>query len=398
MHTDQKEKTLMRLTTIELSRSAFRSNIQHLSHAAGGAQIALVVKSNAYGHGSLEMSKFAEEIPGVTWLCAAGLSQAIELKKSGTNKIVFALSYLDGDLEEAISLGIHMMVYTLEDVIAINTAAQNVGKHAYIHIKIDTGMSRLGILPHEAVLFIKAVQLLAHITIYGLATHLCDTPNPDQTFSKQQLKTFDEVREIVKAIGVEHCSIHAQSSSALSVAAESSYSHVRVGAAAYGIWKSEDHKNLIRKQHPAFDLSPVMLWKTKIIQLKKVPAGASVGYDRTFVTQRPSILAVAPIGYWDGYPRSLSNHGTAIIRGQYAPVVGIVSMNMTTFDVTDIPEVTLHDDIFLLGDTPGIRAHEVAQSARLITNEVITHLHPSIERIAVAAAYPSCNRPSYGAQ
>lgn len=376
------------LTNIELSRSAFHSNINSIAEAAGSAKIALVIKSNSYGHGAREIVQMAEENKLVAWYCTAGLSQALEITKAGTKKTVLALSFLDGDFEEAVALGIHMMVYTLQDALALNNAAQRVGKQAFIHIKIDTGMCRLGILPEEALLFIRALQLLPHLTLYGLASHLSDTPNPDQTFSHQQLKSLEEVRELCKDIGINFSAVHAQSSSALAVPTENIYTHIRVGAAAYGIWKSEEHRAMLQKLHPSLHLQPVMRWKTKIIQIKKVPAGACVGYDRTFVTQRPTVLAVAPVGYWDGYPRSLSNKGHALIQNQLAPIAGIVSMNITTFDVTEIPEVALHDTIILLGDTPGIRAYEVAQTAKLIANEIITHINPSIERTIVESHTP----------
>lgn len=384
------------LTKIELSRSAFHSNIESIAHAAGPAKIALVVKSNSYGHGAREIVKIAEENKHISWYCTAGLSQAIDLKKEGTQKTVLALSFLDGNLEEAVALGIHIMVYTLQDALALNNAAQHVGKEAFIHIKIDTGMSRLGVLPEDALLFMRALQLLPHLTLYGLASHLSDTPNPDQSFSQQQLKSLEEVRGLCKSLGINFASIHAQSSSALAVPTENIYTHIRVGAAAYGIWKSEEHRDMVLKHHPSLNLQPVMRWKTKIIQIKKVPVGSYVGYDRTFVTKRPTILAVAPVGYWDGYPRSLSNKGHALIRNQLAPIAGIVSMNITTFDVTDIPDVALHDTIILLGDVPGIRAYEVAQTAKLIANEILTHINPSIERAIVEQHIPLSIDPLLG--
>jgi alanine racemase len=384
------------LTKIELSRSAFHHNINSITEAAGNAEIALVIKSNAYGHGAHEIVQLAEENNHISWYCMAGLQQAIELKKSGTQKTVLALSFLDANLEEAVAAGIHMMVYTLEDALAISNAAQHVGKQAFVHIKIDTGMCRLGIQPYDALLFIRALQLLPHLHLYGIATHLSDTPNPDQRFSREQLRSLEEVRELCKGMGINFAAAHAQSSSALAVPTEHRYTHIRVGAAAYGIWKSEEHKSMLLKHHPALTLQPVMVWKTKIIQLKKAPAGSQVGYDRTFVTKRPSVLAVAPIGYWDGYPRSLSNKGHALIHNQLAPIAGIVSMNIATFDVTDIPEAQLHDEIILLGDAPGIRAYEVAQTAKLIANEIITHINPSIERAIVEQHMPYPIQPLTG--
>lgn len=375
-------------SSITLSKAAFVFNSEQIKKAAGPSQVAIVLKSNAYGHGLSPMAQLAQEDPNIAWICTAGIQEALQVRALGVTKPLLALSYFDGSLDQAVSQDIHLGLYTIEGLADLHAAAQRVGKKAYAHIKIDTGMSRLGLHPQYTLSFIKAAQEFPNVELYGIFTHLCDTPNIDQTFSYQQLAQFDEVLDLIEAAGIAIPCTHALSSSALCIKPQRPYSFVRAGAAFYGIWKSPTHRELVRKLHPDFDLKPVLQWKTRIIELKKIPAGASVGYDRTWRAQRPTILAIAPVGYYDGYDRRFSNRGVAVIKDQYAPVAGIVSMGLTAFDVTDIPYIHLHDEIVLLGDAPRISAHECAYSAQIITNELVTGLQASLERTIVPEHKP----------
>ncbi len=382
-------------TSIQLSQAALHYNIAQIKKAAHASGVGLVIKSNAYGHGLKEIAQMAQSDHHITWLCTAGIEEALHLCTQGIDKPLLALSYLDASLQQAIHHNIHVALYNLEDAYALNAAAQEVGKKAYVHIKIDTGMSRLGIDPNNAFSFINALKQLPHIELYGLFTHLCDTPNPDSSFSYHQLKIFDDLIELIEAAGIKISCTHAQSSSALCIKPARPYTFIRAGAAAYGIWKSEEHRMRIRTLHPTFDIKPVMQWSTHIIQLKNIPTGATVGYDRTLRAQRPTLLAIAPIGYHDGYARSLSNRGTAVINQHYAPVAGMVSMNMTAFDITDIPNVKIGDQITLIGDAPKIVVHEIARTAHMITNEIVTSINASIERKIVSEHQPLAIDPPH---
>lgn len=370
-------------TWIELSKDALFYNIAQLKKAAKGSDLALVLKSNAYGHGAQAIASLLDAHSDISWFCTAGLSEALSLRNQGIKKPLIALSYLDASCEDAVIQDIHCSVYTYEDAQRLSRAAQHVGKQVYVHIKIDTGMSRLGIFYDETVLFIKALQKLPNLVIYGIFTHLCDTSNPDQSFSHLQLKQFDTVLAALKEAHITIPCIHAQSSSGLCIVPQQPYTLVRAGASAYGIWKSPEHRKLLLQQCTELDLKPVMTWKTRIIQLKKVPEGSYVGYDRTYRTSRPTIIALAPIGYWEGYPRSLSNKGIGLINNMPAAILGIVSMNLTAFDVTDIPNVQTGNTIILLGNTSPITAQECAQRAGIITNEMVTHINPEIPRIII---------------
>jgi alanine racemase len=369
-------------TWIELSRQALLHNVAQLKNALNSTQLAVVLKSNAYGHGALAIASLLDNHPLVEWFCTAGLSEALSLRKHGIKKKLIALSYLDEDYQEAIVNDIHCSVYTYEDALNLSQAAQSLAKLVYVHVKVDTGMSRLGILPQDALTFIKTIQQLPYLQVYGIFTHLCDTSNPDQSFSYCQLECFDNVLATLEAAGISIPCTHAQSSSGLCIDPKRNYTFLRAGASVYGLWKSVEHKKLVFKQCPYLDLRPVMTWKTRIIQLKTISSGACVGYNRTYKSSQPTKIAIVPVGYCEGYSRRLSNAGSALIGNQLAPVIGIVSMNLTTFDVTHIPNVSLYDEVLLLG-TDGISPAHVARTASVITNEIVSCINPEIPRIIV---------------
>ncbi len=366
---------------LEISESAFRHNIQQLRALLGSTELALVVKSNAYGHGMHEIAQLSEQLPEISWLCTAGLQEAIDLKtKSKTTKKVLALSYLDADAESAAKYGIHCGIYDYHTAYGLNQAAQHIGKPLAVHIKVDTGMSRLGVPPEQVVSFIRQLQTLSHITIYGIFTHLCDTANPDATFSQLQLARFNAVLLELESVGIRIPLSHALSSSGLSVATSQKYNLLRAGALAYGMWKSHEQQQLVSTLYPGFNLQPVMSWKTHIAQIKQIPKDSYIGYNCTYKTSRQSTIALLPVGYWDGYPRGLSNNGFVVVKNQKAPVVGIVSMNLTAIDITAIPNVTMHDIVTLVGHEQ-ISLIQVADYASTIPNEIATRISSSLPRV-----------------
>lgn len=369
--------------SITLSRQAFAHNVRAISSLTGDQSLALVIKSNAYGHGISQIASFAEELSAISFLCTAGISEALPLRKQGITKPILVLSYFEGDIKEAVIHGFHMSVSSLSQAQALSVAAQSVGTRVYIHVKIDTGMGRLGVLPADAVMTIKALSQLPLINVYGVFTHLCDTGHDDHAYSLQQLAAFDEVLEDLEAAGIKIPCTHAQSSSSLDLIPKRKYSFIRAGASLYGLWKNPNQQMLIKRRDPSFDLIPVIEWKAPIIQIKKVPSGSFIGYNRKFVTKRPTHLAIVPVGYFDGYTRALSNKGMAHFKGYRVPVIGIVSMNLTSFDVTDVPSVQVGDELILMGDYEGIRPHEIAHTASCITNEIATGINPVIERTIV---------------
>jgi alanine racemase len=370
-------------TAITLSKFAFYHNIAHLVGLTRAPVMALVVKSNAYGHGMLEIAMLAESHPAIGWLCTAGIHEALTLRSKGIKKPIIVLSYLDGSLEEALKHDLHLVAASFEDAQAISVAAQAIYKTACIHVKVDTGMGRLGIIADQAVPVIHEMTKLPFISVYGVFTHLSNTGHADHAHSYKQLARFDELLDDLKVANIAINCTHALSSSSLHLVPKRTYSFMRVGAAAYGLWKHPLQIQLVQEAHPDFSLAPILQWKARIIAIKNLNSGSPVGYQLSFTTTRPSRIALVPIGYWDGYPHALSNKGKALLHGQIVPVAGIVSMNLAAFDVTDVPDSKVGDELLLIADASGVRPYEVAHAAGCITNVLMTTIPSSIERTIV---------------
>ena len=230
-------KPTMTRTTLTLSRSAFNSNISHIANLTGCTSLAIVVKSNAYGHGILPIASLAQAHQEIGWLCTAGVQEALFLRAQGITKPILVLSYLEGNLEEAVIEGLHLAVCSWEDVQAITAAAQKVGKTAFIHVKIDTGMGRLGILANQAVRIVNEIMKLPSLKVYGVFTHLSNTGHADQDYSYRQLAQFDDVLDDLEAAGIAIPCTHALSSSSLHLKPKRKYSFMRVGAVC--LWSLE---------------------------------------------------------------------------------------------------------------------------------------------------------------
>jgi len=375
-------------THITLSRSAFTTNISRINSFTNYESLALVVKANSYGLGMLPLSLLAEKHPGVSWLCTVGISEALTLRSAGITKSILVLSYHDGSIEEAILQNIHIAASSLPEAEALSVAAQKVGKTAYMHVKIDSGMGRNGLLAHEALEIIRRMRQLPSVELYGIFTHLSDTGHADLTYSYLQLERFDRLLDDLEAAQMSIACTHALSSSSLNLHPRRRYSFMRVGAAAYGLWKNPAQRELVKTIAP-LELTPVAEWRSCITAVKTIPAGEYVGYKRTFFTTVPTKLAMVPIGYSDGYPYTLANKGKALIHGYTVTVAGIVSMNIIAFDVTHVPDVQVGDELILLGTHSPILPYEIAHDAGYITNLLMTGLHPSIERQIVEEHLPS---------
>lgn len=368
-------------TWIEISEQSFNHNISQLKNILGSTQLAIVLKSNAYGHGLKEVGYLANKNNQIDWLCTAGLNEALELRENKIQKKIIVLYYIDNEYKKAIENEIRLPVYDYEVAKEINNEAYNLKKKAKIHVKIDTGMSHLGILYNKALSFIESVSKLEFIEIEAIFTHLCDTPNPDPQFSFLQLERFEKLLKDLKNLKINLPFAHAYSSSALRIKNNNNYDILRAGATAFGIWKSEKHRSMVLDNYTNLNLQPVLTWKTKIINIKEIPAGSSIGYDRTYQASKDMKIAIIPVGYSDGYSRNLSNKGIVIINNQEAPVVGIISMNITAIDVTHIPNVSIGNEVILIGSHSNVKADICAQKAGIITNDLISRINISIPRV-----------------
>ena len=324
----------------------------------------------------LHIAAMVEQCPDVAWLFTAGIDEACLVRAQGCSKPILALAYSSNLFEEAINNTIDVAIYDHETVKALNACAAQLKKKARVHIKVDTGMSRLGVLPAEVVQFVENIQACyKNIEVYGIFTHLADTNNSDLSYTHNQLAQFDAVVEQLAGTGI--CS-HVLASGSLFLPQK--YPLVRVGTSLYGFWKSAVQKKRFQDKFPDLELQPVLTWKTRIIQIKTIPAGCSVGYNRTFFSSRQTTIAILPIGYADGYSRELSNKSHVIINGCPAPILGMVTMNLTVVDITDIADVTVGTEVILLGNYPGITATDLAQKLGTINNEIVTRISPTIPR------------------
>ena len=371
----------MQRTWIELDQQAFDSNIANLATALAPTDLALVVKSNAYGHGIQQIAQLAQYNTSIKWLCTAGLQEAVYLRTScQVTKPLLVLSYLEGDLQAAAHYAISCAVYTHKMALDISKAAVCAGKTIPVHVKIDTGMSRLGSMCKDTPDFLHILASLPGITVQGIFTHLADPTN--YAFSMYQLEQFNTVISLLDRYTTRPPIIHALSSSGLALNnMPAAYTLVRAGALAYGLHKSPQHQMLIHTNYPSLMLRPIMTWKSSIVQIKQLPKDSYVGYNLTYKTERETTVALLPVGYNDGYPRALSNRAYALVKKQKAPILGIVSMNLIAIDITDIPGVTYTDQVTLMG--PDINLVELSTHAHSITNELATRICNSIERVII---------------
>jgi len=369
----------MPYTWIEISKSALLHNLAQYKKYIGTHNIlAPVVKANAYGHGMLQVAHICQESPDADWLCVALLSDALLLREHGITKPIFVLGYIDVDPALAAHKHIDLLVYDLAIAQQLNTIGNKHNCVFNIHIKIDTGLSRLGVLPHEAHTFIATIRTLPGIALRGIYSHLAESQLEDTTFTHQQLQKFDT---LLMQLDLPFALKHVANTAATMRFSRNNYNFFRVGAGTYGLWPSETVKNITLQQDPSFTLKPVLTWKTRIMHIKKVHADTSVGYNRTHQTTKESTLAIVPIGYYDGYDIRYGNKGMVKIGNAYAPIVGRVCMNHTIIDVSNIPPVQIGDEVTLMGADEPISAPRFAQlTGNNNVREVLTNIYPHIER------------------
>lgn len=366
---------------VEISRSAIEHNIATYKNIIGpDVYLAPVIKANAYGHGILQVAPILEQHQAVSYICVVNLSEALVLRAHGIRKPILVLSYIDAPLEQAIIHDIDIPIFDYLTAHHANELAQSLGKKCTLHIKVDTGLSRAGKRYSEAIAFIQQIAGLSHCIIKGIFSHLANSEHKDQKYVFHQLENFNRVIQAAEEQGIHIPLKHTSCSAALLSAPTTHYNFARLGIGTYGLWPSSDNKTLAHINFPQVTLKPAMSWKTRIVQIKTVPEGSTVGYDRTHITTRQTILALLPIGYYEGYDRKLSNRATVLINNRFARVVGRISMNLTMVDITDIPGVEVGMEVILLGDKGPISAEALAEIIGTINYEVVTRINPLLER------------------
>jgi alanine racemase len=360
----------------EIDLDAIAFNVQAIRRQVGpGVEIIPAVKANAYGHGAAPVSKAALQA-GATRLAVHRVIEAVELRQAGIDAPVLVMGYCPPtDAPYIAKWNVTPSLMTIETARARSAAGGAAGRTIPVHIKVDTGMSRYGLLPEEVLEFVRAVQALPNLFIEGIFTHFATADSLDQAHARQQLAVFNEVLAGLQAAGIDIPLPHAANSAAIMRLPEAHFKAVRPGIAFYGMNPSSEWA-------PPFEIRPALALKSRVCRLRRLPAGAGVSYGRTFVTQRETVAALVAVGYGDGFHRVLSNQAQVLVRGQRAPLIGRVCMDQFVVDVTDIPDVALEDEVVLVGrqGSEQISADEVARLAGTINYEVTTGLLPRVVR------------------
>lgn len=335
-------------------------NISEIKKLVGpDTKIMPVIKADGYGHGAVPVAKALNKI-GVDGFAVAIIEEGIALRKQGITKPILILGYTsEYQYASLIQHEIEQTVFSYEMAEAISKFAVTMKKEARIHIKVDTGMNRIGFKPtEESVGQVQRIQKLPNIKIQGIFTHFACADEEDKTSARYQKKQFDQFVSKIEEKGIEIPVKHVSNSAAIMDLRECRMDMVRSGIITYGLYPSEE------VDKSAIDLKPALSLISHVIHVKEVGPGEGVSYGSTFVTDRKTRIATIPVGYADGYPRALSSRGRVIIRGQYAPIIGRICMDQFMVDVTDIEGVSVMDRVTLVG-TEGDKNISVEEAADL---------------------------------
>ncbi|HUA33881.1 MAG TPA: alanine racemase [Candidatus Binataceae bacterium] len=366
-----------RPTIAEIDLGALRSNYHALKRIAQGGDLMVVVKADAYGHGAINVSRtLAAE--GCKHFGVATLDEARELRSAGVeSRICLQAGFFAEQAREVVALDITPFVFDPGLIEPLNSAARAMGRTRFpIHFKIDSGATRLGILPGDLPAALDALATADSLILEGVCTLLANAGDPSSPITDAQMTVFREALETIGRAGINPPIVHVDNSAALVLRHDSHYNLSRPGLAIYGLPP-------VAAVRERVELMPVMTFKTRVMQTKRVPAGSGVGYGHTFVAPRESLIGVMPVGYADGYRRGLQHGGEVLVRGTRAPVVGAVSMDLTTIDLTDVPGASVGDEVILWGGTGEamISVNDVARLAQTISYEMLCTVGRRVPRI-----------------
>ncbi len=372
------------LVWVEVDLEAIAHNVRELRRITdSGAGLMAVVKANAYGHGVIEVTRKALE-NGADSLGVARLEEGIELRKAGIKESVLIFGYTPPALaHKLIGFDLTQTIWSYTTAQALSDVAVSSNKQIKVHLKVDTGMGRLGLLPDcrrppvteqnligNAVREAKSISQLAGLELEGVYTHFATADSSDKTYAGMQFEMFVDFLNELRRAGMTPSLCHAANSAAIIDMPESHLDMVRAGIAIYGLYPSDE----VNKRRIV--LKPAMTLKSKIVHLKKVPPGFKVSYGSTYQTSKLTTIASIPVGYADGFNRLLSSRGHMLVRGRRAPIVGRVCMDQTMLDVGHIPDVNLEDEVVIFG-TQGyesITVDEIAASLNTINYEIVSAL------------------------
>ncbi len=377
----RKEKMMAdcgRPTIAEIDLGALRANYRALRRVASHGALMVVVKADAYGHGAAAVAH-ALEAEGCRHFGIATIDEARELRRSGLEARIFLQAgFFAAQAREIVEMGITPFVFDISVIPALQEAAASAGRARFpIHLKIDTGATRLGVMPALLPDAIAALKSSPNLVLEGVCTLLANASDPESPVTDRQIEVFRGALDALCAAGLKPTILHVANSAALVLRPDSHFTIARPGLALYGLPPVAAVRDRV-------ELRPVMTLKTRLMQLKRVPAGSGVGYGHTFVTARESVIGVLPVGYADGYRRGLQHGGEVLIRGARAPVVGAVSMDLTTINLTDVAGAAVGDEVVLWGtdqDGAAISVNDVARLAQTISYEMLCTVGKRVPRV-----------------
>jgi alanine racemase len=379
------------LVWAEVDLEAIAHNVRELRRITGsGAGLMAVVKANAYGHGVIEVTRKALE-NGADSLGVARIEEGIELRKAGFSESVLIFGYTPPALaHNLIAFDLTQTVWSYTTAQALSDVAVSSNKRIKVHLKVDTGMGRLGLLPDcrrppateqnlmgNAIREAASISSLAGLKLEGVYTHFATADSSDKSYAGKQFEIFVDFLNELRRAGMNPPLCHAANSAAIIDMPETHLDMVRAGIAIYGLYPSDE----VNKRKIA--LKPAMTLKSKIVHLKKVPPGFKVSYGSTYQTPKPTTIASIPVGYADGFNRLLSSRGQMLVRGRRAPIVGRVCMDQTMLDVGHIPDVDLEDEVVIFGRQgyESITVDEIAATLNTINYEIVSALTARVPRI-----------------
>ncbi len=364
--------------TAEIDLDAVAYNIKNIRKKVKKETMIMgVVKADAYGHGAVEVSKVLL-YNGADWLGVAMIDEAVQLRKNNIMVPILILGYTpEAEIEDVVRYDIIQTVFSYEMAKMVSDAAVKLGKTAKIHIKVDTGMGRIGFIPEENIGDeVLKISKLPNIEINGIFTHFSTSDEKDKTFTKLQYDRFKYAIDEIEKKGIKLAVKHCANSAAIMDFDDLGFNMVRAGIILYGMYTSDE----VIKEN--LSLKPVMSIKTHISYVKKVGKNIPVSYGRTYYTDKESVIATVPVGYADGYIRKMQNGGRVIVNGHYANIVGRVCMDQFMIDITDVPDVSSGDEVILMGSDGklSITAEEIANVLDTINYEVVCMIGKRVPR------------------
>ncbi len=370
----------IRPTLAEIDLDALLGNLEVARSLTPHAEVMAVVKANAYGHGAVPVS-LALEKAGVRFFAVALVEEGLQLREAGLRAPILVLgAAYDHSFAQMVAAELIPVVFRSEHLSQLAAAAQAAGRSFPAHLKLDTGMGRIGVRLPELPGFLAELKRYPQIQLDGVLSHFANADLADTQMTRDQIARFKEAMEEISAAGLRPRYRHLSNSAGLMTLPEvrdgTALNLVRPGIMLYGASPAADFPGADR-------LRPVMRWTTQITHLKEVAEGTPVSYGSTWRAPRPSRIATLPVGYADGYSRSLSNKGQVLVRGQRVPVVGRVCMDMMMLDVTDVPNVQMEDTVVLLGTqgTEHVSADEIAGWMGTISYEVLCGVGARVPRV-----------------